>query len=103
MEKADSAEAPESPGMQEEEFLGDKYYDKTKCFFDNISSDLKPRYRFLRPRSSVRVCAALNFVVDHQENLGRGEEAEHGNIWRPRTFPEGKRIQSQRPRRVEHR
>lgn len=41
MEKAESAE---SPGMQEEEeLLGDKYYDKTKCFFDNISSDLKPR------------------------------------------------------------
>lgn len=46
VEKADSAEAPASPSTQEEEeeILGDKYYDKTKCFFDNISSDLKPRY-----------------------------------------------------------
>lgn len=103
MGKADSAEAPESPGLQEEEFLGDKYYDKTKCFFDNISSDLKPRYRVLRPASSVKVCAALKFAVDHQENLGRGKEAEHGNIWRPRTFPEGTRIQGPRSRRVKHR
>uniref|UniRef100_H3C9Q2 LSM family member 14B n=1 Tax=Tetraodon nigroviridis TaxID=99883 RepID=H3C9Q2_TETNG len=54
LEKADSAEAPESPGMQEEEeedFLGDKYYDKTKCFFDNISSDLKPRLMLLLRRT----------------------------------------------------
>ena len=49
------------------------------------------------------VCAALKFAPDHQENLGRGEEAEHGNLWRPRTFPEGKRIQGQRSRRVERR
>ncbi|TNM88616.1 hypothetical protein fugu_004870 [Takifugu bimaculatus] len=44
VEKADSAESPESPSLQEEkEILGEKYYDKTKCFFDKISSDLKPR------------------------------------------------------------
>ncbi|XP_023283794.1 protein LSM14 homolog B-like isoform X3 [Seriola lalandi dorsalis] len=44
VEKVDSAEAPESQGMEEEEeTVGDKYYDKAKCFFDNISSDLKPR------------------------------------------------------------
>ncbi|XP_013874787.1 protein LSM14 homolog B [Austrofundulus limnaeus] len=30
-------------GAQEEETLMEKYYDKAKCFFDNISSDLKPR------------------------------------------------------------
>ncbi|XP_022076184.1 protein LSM14 homolog B-like [Acanthochromis polyacanthus] len=40
VEKVDSGEAQDS---QEEETLGEKYYDKTKCFFDNISSDLKPR------------------------------------------------------------
>ncbi|KAF3855888.1 hypothetical protein F7725_016611 [Dissostichus mawsoni] len=28
---------------EEEDTLGEKYYDKAKCFFDNISSDLKPR------------------------------------------------------------
>ncbi|XP_076012887.1 protein LSM14 homolog B-like [Genypterus blacodes] len=28
---------------QDEEALKDKYYDKAKCFYDNISSDLKPR------------------------------------------------------------
>nr|XP_046240567.1 protein LSM14 homolog B-like [Scatophagus argus] len=42
VEKMDSGEAPHSQGMQEET-LGDKYYDKAKCFFDNISSELKPR------------------------------------------------------------
>ncbi|XP_054472930.1 protein LSM14 homolog B-B-like [Anoplopoma fimbria] len=39
VEKVDSGEAQ---GMQEDS-LGEKYYDKAKCFFDNISSDLKPR------------------------------------------------------------
>uniref|UniRef100_A0A3B5B3N4 Protein LSM14 homolog B-like n=1 Tax=Stegastes partitus TaxID=144197 RepID=A0A3B5B3N4_9TELE len=43
VEKVDSGETQDSPGIQEEETLGEKYYDKTKCFFDNISSDLKPR------------------------------------------------------------
>lgn len=43
VEKVDSGEALESQGLQADETLGDKFYDKTKCFFDNISSDLKPR------------------------------------------------------------
>lgn len=44
VEKVDSGEAQESQGMQEDDdSVGDKYYDKAKCFFDNISSDLKPR------------------------------------------------------------
>ncbi|XP_026203341.1 protein LSM14 homolog B-B-like [Anabas testudineus] len=45
VEKVDSEEVLDSQGTQEEEEerLGDKYYDKAKCFFDNISSDLKPR------------------------------------------------------------
>ncbi|KAM8914488.1 protein LSM14 homolog B-like [Spinachia spinachia] len=45
VEKVDSGEAPDSHGVlqQEEEALGEKYYDKAKCFFDKISSDLKPR------------------------------------------------------------
>lgn len=55
-----------------------------------------PGMDFLRPTSSLKVCASLKFVVNYQENLGRGEEAEHGDIWRPRTFPEGKGIWSQR-------
>ncbi|XP_034389004.1 protein LSM14 homolog B-B-like [Cyclopterus lumpus] len=38
----DSGEGQDSPGMQEDS-LGEKYYDKAKCFFDNISSDLTPR------------------------------------------------------------
>ncbi|XP_038551453.1 protein LSM14 homolog B-like isoform X2 [Micropterus salmoides] len=43
VEKVDSGKAQDSQGMQEEETPGEKYYDKAKCFFDNISSDLKPR------------------------------------------------------------
>ena len=43
VEKVESGEAQDSQGTHEEETLGDKYYDKAKCFFDNISSDLKPR------------------------------------------------------------
>lgn len=48
VEKVESADAQDSLGMQEEEeeTLGDKFYDKTKCFFDNISSELKPRWVF---------------------------------------------------------
>ncbi|XP_075951773.1 protein LSM14 homolog B-B-like isoform X3 [Anarhichas minor] len=42
VEKSESGEAQDSPGTQEDT-LGEKYYDKAKCFFDNISSDLKPR------------------------------------------------------------
>uniref|UniRef100_A0A3Q0RZI8 LSM family member 14B n=1 Tax=Amphilophus citrinellus TaxID=61819 RepID=A0A3Q0RZI8_AMPCI len=42
-EVEESWEAQESPPEQEEEPLRDKYYDKAKCFFDNISADLKPR------------------------------------------------------------
>lgn len=41
--KVDSGVAQDSQGMEEEDTLGEKYYDKAKCFFDNISSDLKPR------------------------------------------------------------
>ncbi|XP_041638555.1 protein LSM14 homolog B-like isoform X2 [Cheilinus undulatus] len=43
VENVDSGEVQEGQVMLEEETLGDKYYDKAKCFFDNISSDLKPR------------------------------------------------------------
>ncbi|XP_033822660.1 protein LSM14 homolog B-B-like [Periophthalmus magnuspinnatus] len=43
VEKVESGESESNPTIQEKEPLGDKYYDKTKCFFDNISSDLKPK------------------------------------------------------------
>ncbi|XP_029006660.1 protein LSM14 homolog B-like isoform X3 [Betta splendens] len=36
-------EAQDNQSVPEEEPHGDKYYDKAKCFFDNISSDFKPR------------------------------------------------------------
>ncbi|CAN9512508.1 unnamed protein product [Ophioblennius macclurei] len=42
VEKPDS-EAQDSQATQDEENLGEKFYDKAKCFFDNISLDLKPR------------------------------------------------------------
>ncbi|XP_077384577.1 protein LSM14 homolog B-like isoform X2 [Festucalex cinctus] len=38
-----SSEDPKSPHTQEDNTLGEKYYDKSKGFFDNISSDMKPR------------------------------------------------------------
>ncbi|XP_054639335.1 protein LSM14 homolog B-like isoform X3 [Dunckerocampus dactyliophorus] len=41
--KANSGVAPNSQCTQEEETLGEKYYDKSKGFFDNVSSDMKPR------------------------------------------------------------
>lgn len=48
VEKVESGgEAQDSQGTQEEDTLGDKYYDRAKCFFDNISSDLKPRCNFI--------------------------------------------------------
>ncbi|XP_056293726.1 protein LSM14 homolog B-like [Pseudoliparis swirei] len=42
VEKVESGEAQDGPGLQEDS-IGEKYYDKAKCFFDNISSDLTPR------------------------------------------------------------
>nr|XP_061814618.1 protein LSM14 homolog B-B-like [Nerophis lumbriciformis] len=42
VEKVDSLEALESPCTQKGT-LGDKCYDKSKGFFDNMSSDMKPR------------------------------------------------------------
>lgn len=42
-EKVGSGEAEENSDAQEEETLPEKYYNKSKCFFDNVSSDLKPR------------------------------------------------------------
>uniref|UniRef100_A0A672IS11 LSM family member 14B n=1 Tax=Salarias fasciatus TaxID=181472 RepID=A0A672IS11_SALFA len=42
VEKTES-EARDGQATQEEETIGEKFYDKAKCFFDNISSDLKPR------------------------------------------------------------
>lgn len=44
VEKVDSGEAKVSQSVPNEENLGDKYYNKAKCFFDNISSDTKPRW-----------------------------------------------------------
>ncbi|KAK5872936.1 hypothetical protein PBY51_013594 [Eleginops maclovinus] len=44
VENVDSVEAEDSLVLQEDEdTLGEKFYDKAKCFFDNISSDLKPK------------------------------------------------------------
>lgn len=70
VEKVDSGEAQESQGMQEEDTVGDKYYDKAKCFFDNVSSDLKPRWlcnfcflSFVRPERFVKLNNIFNFSL----------------------------------------
>ncbi|KAM9814225.1 protein LSM14 homolog B-B-like [Neosynchiropus ocellatus] len=39
----DSEDASEVPSTAEEETLGEKYYDKARSFFDNVSSELKPK------------------------------------------------------------
>lgn len=43
VEKLDSEDVQDAQPTQEEDTQGVKYYDKAKCFFDNISADLKPR------------------------------------------------------------
>ncbi|KAM9859174.1 protein LSM14 homolog B-B-like [Aulostomus maculatus] len=43
VEKVDSGQDPGNQSSQEEETPVDKYYDKAKGFFDNVSADLKPR------------------------------------------------------------
>ncbi|XP_017290692.1 protein LSM14 homolog B [Kryptolebias marmoratus] len=42
-EKVNSGDVQVDHDVQEEEPLIEKYYDKAKCFFDNVSSDIKPR------------------------------------------------------------
>lgn len=42
-EKVDLGEPQDTEDVLEEETHTEKYYNKAKCFFDNISSDLKPR------------------------------------------------------------
>ncbi|KAM4613817.1 protein LSM14 homolog B-like [Polymixia lowei] len=42
-EKVDSGGETQNGQGAVEDSPGEKYYDKAKCFFDNISSDLKPR------------------------------------------------------------
>ncbi|KAM8868697.1 protein LSM14 homolog B-like isoform 1-T3 [Synchiropus picturatus] len=39
----DSVEASEVPSTAEEETLAEKYYDKARSFFDNVSAELKPK------------------------------------------------------------
>lgn len=58
-DKVDSWVAQNSQTVQEEDSLGDKYYNKAKCFFDNISSDLKPRWG--KVLDSVEPYAHLEF------------------------------------------
>jgi len=54
VEKVESGEAQDGPGLQEDS-IGEKYYDKAKCFFDNISSDLTPRWLCNRLPASLEV------------------------------------------------
>ncbi|KAF7207795.1 protein LSM14 homolog B-like [Nothobranchius furzeri] len=43
--EAEGEEKPsqEKPDVQEDDALIEKYYDKAKCFYDNVPSELKPR------------------------------------------------------------
>lgn len=61
VEKVDSGEAQDSQSMQEEGTLGDKYYDKAKCFFDNTSSDIKPRW-WCQCRCSIFVSSGVCYA-----------------------------------------
>ncbi len=73
----------------EEDPLGPKcFYNKAKCFFDNVSSELKSRYEALVclagafPRSNLSLCLQAYHV-------GRGEEAERGDLRGPWAVSEG--------------
>lgn len=69
----ESWETQDSPPEQEEEEpLRDKYYDKAKCFFDNVSSDLKPRWpkQFICNICFVKLCNILTPTLQKTAFLG---------------------------------
>lgn len=70
------------------------YYDKAKSFFDNISSDKKIRYTggFLK-FSPVLHIAHAHVHLCFQTNVGRGAEAQSGDLWGSRKVPKGPRLQ----------
>lgn len=99
VEKVDSAEVPDIQGMDNEEEAEetptDKYYDKAKCFFDNISSDLKPRwwcnlYNFLTlPKEfgmRCNICNFLNTFVLGSSGEPRGQRRRSWT-WKHLEFP----------------
>ncbi len=66
-ERSDKEQSvPESESTAEEDPLGPKcFYNKAKCFFDNVSSELKSRYEPLVfpagefPRGNLSVCLSV--------------------------------------------
>lgn len=98
VEKVDSGEAKVSQSVPDEENLGDKYYNKAKCFFDNISSDTKPRWGkallLLSNLNGLLMVFSMCIFFPLQENhLGGGEKVEHGNIRSAGPLPARPRIQ----------
>lgn len=90
---------------QDEVALKDKYYDKAKCFYDNISSDLKPRWicrvccsdSTAFPECVVTNSDASRLLCPQEDHVGRREKVEHRDFRSSRTLPEGPRVQTQRP------
>ncbi|KAI4826528.1 hypothetical protein KUCAC02_029974 [Chaenocephalus aceratus] len=61
--------------QEEEDTQGEKYYDKAKCFFDNISTDLKPRRTTWEEEKKMNI---ETFGVPGRLLRGRGGRARRG-------------------------
>ncbi|XP_034068223.1 LOW QUALITY PROTEIN: protein LSM14 homolog B-B-like [Gymnodraco acuticeps] len=61
--------------QEEEDTQGEKYYDKAKCFFDNISSDLKPRRTTWAEEKKMNI---ETFGVPGRLLRGRGGRGRRG-------------------------
>ncbi|XP_053171173.1 protein LSM14 homolog B-like isoform X1 [Scomber japonicus] len=85
VEKIDSGDALDSQGMQEEETPGEKYYDKAKGFFDNISSDLKPRRTTWaeEKKLNMETFGAPGRLLRGRGFRGRGRKAQSTTEQRP--------------------
>ncbi|XP_015256636.1 PREDICTED: protein LSM14 homolog B-B-like [Cyprinodon variegatus] len=77
VDKLDVEEAQDVADVKEGETLAEKYYNKSKCFFDNISSDPKPRRTTWAEEKKLNM---ETFGVPgrflRSRGLGRGRKAE---------------------------
>ncbi|KAK2914708.1 protein LSM14 homolog B-like isoform X1 [Channa argus] len=84
VEKADSWEGQDSQVLQEEETLGDKYYDKAKCFFDNISSESKPRRTWAEEKKlNMETFGVPGRFLRGRGFRGRGRKGQSATEQRP--------------------
>ncbi|KAK2862498.1 hypothetical protein Q5P01_002031 [Channa striata] len=84
VEKVDSGEVQETQVVQEEETLGDKYYDKAKCFFDNISSDSKPRRTWAEEKKlNMETFGVPGRFLRGRGFRGRGRKGQNTTEQRP--------------------